>query len=65
MSAKRHYEIGKRHHEGQFVGWAVWKVHEACTRTCCPVTVAEFYGPKARTHALWFKANLEREKSNG
>lgn len=61
MSREIRYDVGQRHHNGQFVGWAVFKVHPSCYGECCPKTVAEFYGKKARTYALWFKANLERE----
>lgn len=44
---KKHYELGKRYHNGEFIGWAVWLTHEACMKGCCPKTVAEFYGKKA------------------
>lgn len=54
------YELGTRHHNGKFIGWAVWKVHPSCTKSSCPVTIAEFYGKGANRHAMAFIKKLYR-----
>lgn len=49
------FDLGQRRHNGQFVGWAVWKVHPGCMKSpqeCCPKTVAEFYGKHANRYAM-------------
>jgi len=48
------YDIGTRRHNGKFIGWSVWKVHPGCTDSCCPVTVAEFYGKGAKAAARYY-----------
>ena len=49
---KKHYEIGKRYHNGKFIGYAIWWTHQGCTKKCCPKRIAEFYGPDAKRTAL-------------
>jgi hypothetical protein len=55
---KKQYEVGKRYHNGKFIGWAIWLVHPACTKPCCPKTVAEFYGKNAKRNAEYCSVYL-------
>lgn len=61
---KKAYCTGKRYHNGKFIGWALWLTHLNCTKDCCPVTVAEFYGKGAKSLADKVQILLE-ERSLG